>query len=326
MKPFRVGIDAYSLKPLALDPFELLDWAIINDAEGVQFSEVPSEADDPGFLRELAQYAAQNDLYLEWGGGEHIPVDLTTGRPKDIAPVNERAARQAAALGVRTVRSCSGGLMRWREDAIPTETLLRDMAKSLRAQRTMFEHFGVKLAVETHFEFTTFELRRLFEMCDAEPGAYLGICLDTMNLLTMLEDPVAATRRILPWVVTTHVKDGAVVLAKDGLVSFPAEIGKGVVDFASILRDLGSLERDVALSVEDHGGEFEIPVFDPVFLAKFPDLAAPEFVELIRLATETKDRMDRRELAILDRPRWPEACEDRVKRDIAALRRFVTSA
>ena len=136
MKQFRVGIDAYSLKPLDLDPFELLDWAIINEADGVQFSEVPPEADDPGFLRELAQYAAQNDLYLEWGGGEHIPFDLTTGRPKDIAPVNERAARQAAALGVRTVRSCSGGLMRWREDAIPTETLLRDMAKSLRAQTT----------------------------------------------------------------------------------------------------------------------------------------------------------------------------------------------
>ena len=31
-------------------------------------------------------------------------------------------------------------------------------------------------------------------MCDAPPGGWLGICLDTMNLLTMLEEPVAATR------------------------------------------------------------------------------------------------------------------------------------
>jgi sugar phosphate isomerase/epimerase len=326
MKPFRVGVDAYSLKPLALDSFELLDWALINGADGVQFSEIPPEADDPGFLRELAQYAAQNDLYLEWGGGEHVPYDLAAGRPKETAAVNERAARQAAAMGIRTVRSCSGGLMRWHDDSIPTETLLRDMARSLRDQRPMLERFGVTLALETHFEFTTFELRRLFDMCEANPGGYLGVCLDTMNLLTMLEDPVAAARRVLPWVVTTHIKDGGILLTQDGLVTFTAEIGHGLVDFASILRDLGSLDRDIRLSIEDHGGSFEIPVFDPVFLAKFPDLAAPEFVELVRLAAETRDRVERHALAVLERPRWPEVCEDRVKKDIAALRRIVATA
>ena len=49
-------------------------------------------------------------------------------------------------------------------------------------------------------------------MCEAEPGGWLGICLDTMNLLTMIEDPVMATRRLLPWVVSTHIKDGGVLM------------------------------------------------------------------------------------------------------------------
>ena len=43
MRKFKVGIDSYSLKPLDLDPFELLDWATINEAEGVQFSETPAK-------------------------------------------------------------------------------------------------------------------------------------------------------------------------------------------------------------------------------------------------------------------------------------------
>ncbi len=323
MKKFKVGVDSYSLKPLDLSPFEALDWALLNDADGVQFSEAPEQASDKIFLDELSQYAAQNNLYLEWGGGEHVPFDLATGKARDTAAVNKKAAEQASRLKVRNVRSCSGGLMRWKEDSIPTETLLREMARSLRTQKSMFKDLGVVLAIETHFEFTTFELLKLFALCDAQPGEYLGICLDTMNLLTMLEDPGAATRRILPWIVTTHVKDGGILLTKKGFVSFTAEAGKGVVDFKKIFEDLSSLDRDIHLSIEDHGGDFLIPVFDPVFLAKFPDLTVRELMGLLKLASRTQELMSQKELSILDRAAWPGLCRDRLKRDLRYVRNIL---
>jgi 3-oxoisoapionate decarboxylase len=324
MSAFKVGIDAYSLKPLGLDPFELLDWAIIHEADGVQFSEVPGEASDKSFFRELADHAARNGLYLEWGGGEHVPYDLTTGRPKDIRAGNERAVEQSAALGATTIRSCSGGLMRWRKDLPPTETLLRDSAKALRSQRPIFEARGVTLAIETHFEFTTFELLRLFEMCGAEPGGWIGICLDTMNLLTMLEDPVAATERVRPWIVTTHVKDGGIVLGPKGFVTFTAEAGRGVVDLGRIFRLLSEpAGPEVRLSIEDHGGDFPIPAFDAAFRAEFPDLTVGELCALLELSTETRRRMDEDGLAVLDRSRWPAVCEARVERDLRAVRRLI---
>jgi len=323
MKKFKVGIDAYSLKPLELDPFELLDWALINEAGGVQFSETPAQAADKSFLNELAQYAAENNLYLEWGGGEHIPFDMATGKAKNIAASNRRAVEQASAMGIRTVRSCSGGLMRWREDSPPTDAFLKEMAASLKLQRQMFIDHGVVLAIETHFEFTTFELLRLFEMCEAEPGDFLGICLDTMNVLTMLEDPAAAARRILPWIVTTHVKDGAIFLGRDGLVSFPAEAGRGVVDFRAIFEALSALPDEVTLSIEDHGGEFLLPIYDPAFLARFPDLTVRELGSLLKMAADTQDLLQKKTLAVLDRARWPEICEARVKRDLRAIRRIV---
>jgi sugar phosphate isomerase/epimerase len=326
MRKLKVGVDSYSLKPLNLTPFELLEWAVLNEAEGVQFSEInlpPGTSADKTFLQELRSYAEENRLYIEWGGGEHIPLDLATGKPKDIQAVNRRAADQALHLGSPTVRSCSGGLMRWKKQGPSTDELLRAMAPALRDQKPMLRDFGVTLAIETHFEFTSFELVRLFDMCGAVPGEYLGICLDTMNLLTMLEDPVLATKRLLPWIVTTHIKDGGLLLTEDGFVSFTAEAAKGVVDLAAIIEALGAAHPQITLTVEDHGGDFSIPVHDPEFLARFPDLTVPELVPLLKLAERTRTLRDAGKLAVLSRDRWPAVCGERVRRDIQAVRRIV---
>lgn len=324
MRTFRVGLDSYSLNPLHLSAFDLLDWAAAHGAQGVQFSECNLPAGyalDRIFLKELSARAREKQLYLEWGGGEHIPFDLRTWEPRDLLPGNRRAAEQAQILGTRVIRSCSGGLMRWSQKAPPTEDLLAAMGAELKAQRALFEDHGVTLAIELHFEFTTFELLRLFELCAAEPGGFLGICLDTMNCLTMLEDPVAATARVLPWTVATHMKDGALKLDEEGLISYPTEIGAGQIDFLQILGLLASCDREIHLSVEDHGGEFRIPIYQAEFLARFPDLGDGELTRLVQLADA------RREVKPPPLPRadWPGICRERVARDIAALQTIVAA-
>jgi sugar phosphate isomerase/epimerase len=326
MKRMLVGIDNYCLYPLRLSPLEVLKWAKDHGADGVQFSGLlpeDSEKVDDAYLKDCASYARENGLYLEWGGGQHIPFDTQTWKGKDILSSNSRMAEQASLLGTDLVRSCSGGLMRWREGSPMTETLLEETAKSLVAQRQMFRDNNVILAIETHFEFTTHELLRLFERCGAEPGDYLGVCLDTMNLLTMLEDPVLATRRILPWVVSTHIKDGGVILNKEGMSTFPAEIGKGVIDLRKIIDFLALRKRKINLSVEDHGGSFSLSIFDSLFLSKFPDLTAEEFSRLIELAIKTQEKMGRESLAITPREDWPQHCESRLDRDVHSLKHLM---
>ncbi|HEX2694601.1 MAG TPA: TIM barrel protein, partial [Acidobacteriota bacterium] len=273
MKPFRIGIDERTLGPLGLSPFETLDWAIMNEAEGVQFSGGAGPAPDRSFLRELAQYAEENRLYLEWGGGEYVPFDPATGRPRDIAAVNRAAAEQAHTLGVDTVCAAAAGPKRWEKGPGTADERLRLSARSLRELGPMLRDLGVTLALETQSAFTTFDLLRLFEMCDVRPGEYLGICLDTMNALTTLEDPAEAAGRVLPWVVTTHINDGATLLAEDGFVTFAAEAGTGVVDLETIIGKLGTLDHGINLSLEDHAGGVSVPAFAPGFPAAFPDLA-----------------------------------------------------
>jgi hypothetical protein len=188
----------------------------------------------------------------------------------------------------------------------------------------MMEDHQVILAIETHFEFTSFELVRLFDRCEAEPGSWLGICLDTMNLLTMIEDPLSATRRLLPWVVCTHMKDGGIDLTPEGLMSYPVAMGAGVIDIPAILRLLGSLPREVNLSVESHGGAFQLPIFDPLFLSKFPDLTTGELSRLIELSWRSGKKKSEGCLET-DRALWPEVCELRMTEDLRELKRLASA-
>ncbi len=319
----RIGVDSYGLKPLGLSPLQLLEWAEANGAEGVQFSEGAPEARDQGYLREIRDRAAAAGLYLEWGGGQHLPYDPANGRPLDIDATNRRAAEEAAALGTSIVRSCSGGLMRWEREIVPTETHLREMAASFRAQASLLRDHGVILAVETHFEFTTFEILRAFDMAGAEPGGQFGVCLDTMNLLTMMEDPAAASRRVLPWIVATHIKDGGILAVEGGFRTFTAEAGAGVVDFPSIIGLLSEAASGVTLSIEDHGGDFFVPWKENWFRARFPDLTAPELKKLEGLAEKTRRLVNEEGLVSLERERWPQVCEVRMLRDLAAIKAIV---
>ena len=323
MKKLRVGLDNYCLFPKNLMPDEVVTWASVNGAEGVAFSgfsDVYLEKLTTSYLHDVRQRAADLNLYLEWGSGQHVPMDLTNFTKKEIFDSNRKIVEKACALGTRIIRSCSGGLMRWKEDAPDTEVFLNEAAIELKREAQMFRDNGVILAIETHFEFTTFELLRLFEMCDAVPDDWIGICLDTMNLLTMLEDPLAATERVIPWVVSTHIKDGGILISEDGITTFPAPIGKGIVDIEAIIRRLQSLNKEISLSVECHGGSFFLPINKTWFRGRFPDLSDNEYNELMKLADITSDKTKTGELKITERSDWPMICEERTRNDIKNLK------
>lgn len=321
----RLGIDNYGLFPLHLSPLGVLKWADGHGAEGVHFSGMPEDQPelDASELKELADFAAEKGMYLEWGGGQHIPYDTLTWTQRDIFAVNRKAARQAEVLGAKIVRSCSGGLFRVERDSPEIELLLRETAGSLRAQRDMLTDHGVTLAIETHFEFTSFELLRMFEMCGAEPGGWLGVCLDTMNALILLEDPLRAVERLLPWIVSTHIKDGGVLMSEDGLTVFPIEIGRGIVDIQGVINRLLSLDHRVNLSVEDHGGSFELNIFDPAFLKRFPDLGVDELSRIVQMSFLSRRKHALGLKDITTRPLWPSICEERISKDLEALRELI---
>ena len=63
---------------------------------------------------------------------------------------------------------------------------------------------GISLAVENHIDYNADEILRLIEEVDSP---CFGINLDTANFLRVLDDPVAATEKLAPHVLATHIKD-----------------------------------------------------------------------------------------------------------------------
>ncbi len=124
--------------------------------------------------------------------------------------------------------------------------------------------------------------------------------------------------------MSTHIKDGALFLSPEGLIAFPTKIGSGVIDFPKIVECLQTKSEKVLLSVEDHGGSFSIPVFDPDFLDKFPDLTLQEFVKLLHLAEKSQEVAARGELSITERKAWPAVCELRMRQNLKNLRKILS--
>lgn len=324
MTAFKVGIDAHSLAPLGLSPFETLDWALMNEADGVQFSEGAGPDPDRSFLMELAQYAEENRLYLEWGGGAAVPLD-PEGRARDTAAVNRAAAEQARALGVDTIQASCSGPGRWPPGPPRTDELLDRTVRSLVGQLPTLGDLGVTLALETGAAFTTFELLRLFEACGVRPGGPLGISLDTLDVLTLLEAPWAAAERVLPWITTTRIKDGAVLLSEDGFAVYAAEAGAGVIGLEAAIALLGARERRIRLTLADRAGSVRVPAFEPGFAAGLPDLRAAELIDVLGLAMRSQRSLDEGRLVLLEPDRWPEHGERRLKRGLRALKRSSSS-
>jgi len=137
--------------------------------------------------------------------------------------------------------------------------------------------------METHDEITSFEILRLIEKVGAD---CVGIVLDTANMLQRGEHPVFAARRVAAHVRQTHIKDAYVGRAPGGLDFQTRPVGRGIVDFETILPILAQANPDLNLSLEvaqstaDNRRQANprqcIQIDDPVWRAAHPDLTTEE--------------------------------------------------
>lgn len=322
----KIGIANYSLHPLNLMPHQVLQWAHDNGAGGVLFSDVTEKVRgrlNISYLHDLGEMARDLDMYIEWGNAQHIPFNLSDWSKVDLMPVNMKAVGEAVAAGAKIVRSCSEGMLRANPSNLATAQLMKSTIAEIKRMIPMLRDNGVTLAIETHFEFTTFELLKIFDRCNIGPGDCIGICLDTMNLLTMLENPVQAAERLMPWVVCTHIKDGGLVFDKDGMTAFPSPLGSGIIELEKIAGMLLDQKRGINLSIEGHGGSYLLPVHEQWYIGQFPDLTISEYNNLMLLEDKAEELMMSGMLFITTEEEWVSVCEARTRSDLKKLQEIL---
>lgn len=308
----RVGIDGRKYPGAkALGPMGLFDRCAAQGYDGVFFRTVLDFVPDldMGRLREIKARADELGLYVEMGLGKVNPLNTAEapefGTPsiRDIGDGDyvRGATRMIEAM---TEIGCTAiwgdtannqgiphwglfGIDRFRTDVSWTDQL--DLtAKFLRKLAPVLRERGAVIAIETHEEITSVEILRLIE---AVGDDVMGVTLDLANVVVRGEDPLAATRRLAPFVRKTHFRDIVLFSAPGGLERQVRACGDGCIDWVEICATLRAAGSTPNLTIENAGGPDGnlIPIFDRGWQAAQPDIEVGEVLTLVEHARRFED-------------------------------------
>jgi len=275
------------------------DFAREHGLDGIFFKSIfdLSPTLDYGELREAKAYADSLGMYLEAGVGRINPYNIPEDpHVRQFGGGDYHKAMEQMILACREIdcvslwaetagiqRHTSQGIYivdRFRTDA-PWADQMAATAKFLKMLRPVLLDTGCRISIETHEDVTSFEVIRLVE--EAGPDV-TGITFDTGNVLARCEDPVAAARRVAPYCLTTHTKDGILFFDEKGLVRQNRACGEGVIDWDTVVGILAEYNPKLNLSLEDSNARMPIEIWNPAWQAGHPDLTVAEVAELVRLA------------------------------------------
>jgi sugar phosphate isomerase/epimerase len=216
--------------------------------DGVSLESCFFESLEPGYLAEIKAVLDERGLerVLAWGH----PDGLEAGR-------NERAWREMNALipkahfmGADIMRIVASSLMFRHE---PHGPQIEAVVRMLRESVKIAADNGVILALENHIDYTSAEIEEILQRVDSEA---LKVNFDTGNTLRMMEDPVAAARRLGPYTVATHTKDLDAcrhVRPEEWYFFSSVPVGTGLIDMPGVVHALHASGYTGVLAVEsDH--------------------------------------------------------------------------
>ncbi|HEV7349673.1 sugar phosphate isomerase/epimerase family protein [Telluribacter sp.] len=178
------------------------------------------------FAKKVRDKREKAGLYLE--GSIGLPRTAA-----DVAAFEQevKSAKEAGAQVLRTV--CSGGR---RYEAFKTNAEFQEFKKkslaSLQLAEPVLRRHKVKLGVENHKDWRADELAALLKGLNSE---WIGVTLDFGNSIALMEDPMEVVQTLVPFVMSTHVKDMAVDEYQNGFLLSEVPLGKGILDLNKIV-------------------------------------------------------------------------------------------
>jgi sugar phosphate isomerase/epimerase len=216
--------------------------------DGVSVESCFLESLEPGYLDEVRGILDEKklDRVLAWGH----PDGLEAGRNQTAWREMNALIPKARRTGAAVMRIVASSLLFRNEPHGPQiEAVVAMLKKSIR----IAEDHGVILAIENHIDYTSAEI---VEILDRVGSKALRVNFDTGNTLRMMEDPVAAARRLAPYTVATHTKDLDAcrhVRPEEWYFFSSVPVGTGLIDMAGVAKALKAGGYDGMLAVEsDH--------------------------------------------------------------------------
>lgn len=180
---------------------------------------------DTDFAKKVRDRREKLGLYLE--GSISMPNSKDEVAAFEQTVIN---AKEAGATILRTVTS-SGRRYEVYHSNDEVEDFKKKAMEQLRWVEPVLKKHKVKLAVENHKDWTAPELATAMQMLSSEN---IGVTLDFGNSIALMEQPMNVVNKLVPYVVSTHVKDMAVEDYKDGFLLSEVPLGTGFIDLEKI--------------------------------------------------------------------------------------------
>jgi sugar phosphate isomerase/epimerase len=176
---------------------------------------------DTDFAKKVREHREKLGLYLE--GSIGMP-----SKAEDVPSFEQTVinAKEAGATILRTVTS-AGRRYEAYHSAAEVDDFKKKALESIHWVEPILKRHQVELAVENHKDWTAPELAAAMKGLSSE---YVGVTLDFGNSLALTEQPMDVINTLVPYVVSTHVKDMAVEEYEDGFLLSEVPLGKGFID------------------------------------------------------------------------------------------------
>ncbi len=286
---------------------DLLDYCHSLGAGGV---EAPLGSLEPEHVRKVRELREKLGMYLE----------VWATLPKDDATAFERTVIAAKEAGAERLRAfCLGG--RRYEVFSTLEDWKRFVAESrLRIARAIpiLEKHRLPLSLENHKDWTAGEMLALMKEFG---GEYLGVCLDTGNNISFLDDTIELVERLAPHTLSVHLKDMAVAEYEEGFLLVEMPLGEGMLDVKRIVDTVRRARPKASFTLEMMTrSPLKIPCLTPKFWVTFPDRGGEFLARALRMVRANRPRGPLPLVEALSPAARTQLEEDNVKRCLAYAR------
>jgi sugar phosphate isomerase/epimerase len=188
----------------------------------------------------------------------------------DVVKGAARLARLAARTGLGDLFFAIGMITDREDPSLAWPDQLAAVREGLLKLAPALRELGTRVLVKTHEEITTFEILQLIEAVGED---VLGVAHDPVNVVCRMEEPVAATRRIAPYVRQVHIDDAVLQLDRDQVRRYLVPMGQGDLDWPAML----ALTPNAKLWLETHRGQFAMACFDADWMRQQADANVEEY-------------------------------------------------
>lgn len=211
-------------------------------------------------------------------------IEGIVNAPKQTSDLDrfEAEMKSAAEVGARAVRSTIFTGRRYEffksmEDYKAADAQAR---RSLELAAPIAEKYRVAFAPENHKDHRVDERVKALRAIDSQ---YVGVCVDTGNNFSLLEDPIDTVKALAPWVHAVHIKDQAVQLVPQGFLFGDIPLGQGFIDLKQITAIIRQHQPDVHFTLELLTRDpLLVPCLEASYWATFPDLPAADLARTLR--------------------------------------------